>query len=409
MRESIRGVAGFKGDFDSIGGFGSDWNWEVSHVWGQTSVNLGREGLVSTGALYYGLRVEADPANPGQYRCSDPGARATGCIPINPFNYTDEMIAALRVGSQTKGTSNLNDTIVYISGSAFELPAGVVRLAGGLEYRRLDGYLNYDSIINQGLATGNQISDVNKATIQTQEAFIEAVVSILSDLPFAKQFDVEGACRYSHAKDLDQYNTWKIGATWAPIDSLRFRVMDARSVRSPVPGELSGIGQTFGVVNDPCTEARRNATPERAAACTAAGVPADYTPGQILEQSVAGLSGGNLSLLPEEGSTLTYGLVWTPSFRGDLTLTIDRFEAEITGPIDAVRRQDSVNLCYDKGLFCDVVTRGTSPLLPGANYVLTSVDEVLQNVASTKVSGVDLTAGYGVEWETSATCASTSQ
>ena len=85
-------------------------------------------------------------------------------------------------------------------------------------------------------------------------------------------------------------------------------------MRAPLPGELSGIGQTFGVIQDPCTQARRNANPTRAANCAADGVPANYVPPQTVEQGVAGLSGGNPNLKPEQGDTLTYGVVWTPSF-----------------------------------------------------------------------------------------------
>ena len=395
-RGTVRGVAGLRGDFDSIAGFGSNWNWEISHVWGQTRVDLGTEGLVSTGGLYYGLRVEPDPDVAGAYRCADAGARATGCIPINPFNYTDEMTEALRLSSVTEGTSTLNDTVAYLTGSAFDLPAGSVQLAGGLEYRTLDGYLNYDEIINQGLATGNQIQDVDKTTIRTKEIFVEALVPILSGMPFAHALDLEGAYRYSDAGDLDTYDTWKLGATWAPIDSLRFRVMQAQSVRTPVPGELSGIGQTFGVVNDPCTEARRNANPTRAANCAADGVPEDYNPGQIIEQSVAGLTGGNPDLVPEEGTTLTYGLVWTPSFIENFSLTLDRFEAKVDRAIDVVGRQDAVNFCYDQGLYCEAVTRGTNVLIPGATYILTAVNEQLQNVAEYKVNGIDLAVNYGL-------------
>ena len=396
-RETVRAVAGLKGDLESIAGFGENWRWEVAHVWGQTKVDLGTEGLVSTGKLYYGLRVEPDPDNAGQFRCIDPGARATGCIPINPFNYTPEMIEALRLGASTEGTSELNDTVAWISGSAWQLPAGPLNVAAGLEYRSTSGYLNYDSIINQGLATGNQISDVDPVRVSTQEVFVEALVPVVRDLPFAQALDLEAAYRYSDTQDIDTYDTWKLGFVWSPVDSLRVRAMQARSVRTPIPGELSGIAQTFGVVQDPCTAARRNLNPTRAANCLSDGVPADYNPGQIIEQSVAGLSGGNPDLGPEQGTTRTYGLVWTPSFAPALAISIDRFEIEIDDIITTVARQTAVNLCYDQRLFCDVVTRGTNPLLPGATYVLTDVNEQLQNVAKYDIRGIDLDARYAFD------------
>ena len=90
------------------------------------------------------------------------------------------------------------------------------------------------------------------------------------------RLNAEAAFRWSDPSRGDNYETWKYGGDWAPIKSLRFRAMQSRAVRTPVPGESSGIGQTFGVVNDPCTEARRNNSPTRAANCLADGVPAGY-------------------------------------------------------------------------------------------------------------------------------------
>lgn len=393
-RATIRGVAGLKGEFESLGGLGSDWRWELSHVWGQTRVDLSTEGQVSTARLYHGLRVEPDPARPGQYRCADAGARATGCIPINPFAYSPEMIDALRLGSNSQGTSELQDTVAWIGGSVAKLPAGPVEVVVGAEHRSFDGYLDYDNVINGALATGNQIGDVDAARVSSSEVFIEALVPLLRDAPFARVLDLEAAYRYSDTKDIDRYGTWKAGLSWSPIESLRVRTMQARAVRTPLPGELSGIGQTFGVVRDPCTEDRRTLNATRAANCTSDGVPTDYNPGQIIEQSVEGLTGGNPALGPEEGTTLTYGFVWTPTFAPGLSVSVDRFQIEVEDIITTVSRQTAVDLCYDQRLFCDVVTRGTSPLLPGASYVLRAVNEQLQNVASYDIRGIDVDLRY---------------
>lgn len=399
-RESVRAVVGFNGEFDSLAGFGSDWHWEVHYVYGRTDVNLGTDGLVGTDRLYYGLRVEPDPDNPGAFRCSDPAARATGCIPINPFaDYTQEMLDYLIVSASSTGRSELENIVGYLGGSLFELPAGPLSAVLGVEYRRFSGFLDYDNVINKGLATGNQIQDVDFAAIHTREAFVETVVPIVRDLPFARAVNLEAAYRRSESDGSTEYGTWKYGGDWAPIDELRIRAMRARSVRTPVPGELSGIGQTFGVVQDPCTVARRNANPTRAANCAADGVPADYNPGQIIEQGVAGLTGGNPDLEPEVATTLTYGFVWTPSFAPGLAITVDRFQLEIDEIIASVSRQTALNMCYDTvdRQFCDVVTRGSHVLLPGADYVLESVNEQLQNVASMDIRGVDVSADYAFD------------
>jgi hypothetical protein len=88
-----------------------------------------------------------------------------------------------------------------------------------------------------------------------------------------------------------------------------------------------------------------------------------------------------------------------PSFLPNFALTVDRFEIEISDQITAVGRQDATNLCYDteSRLLCNVVTRGQSLLVPGADYVLTAVNEQLENIASLEVSGVDVDASYMFE------------
>lgn len=394
-RSTIRTVFGIKGEMDTLFGVGSGWRWEASNVYGRTRVNLKTEGLVGLNELYNGLRVEADPDNPGGFRCLDPVARAGGCVPINPFApYTQAMIDYVSLGSVAVGTSTLNDTVVHLTGAPFELPAGAVRTVIGAEYRAVSGFLDYDSIVNRGLATGNQIGDTDYVKTKTREFFGEVLVPILSDAPGAKSLNLEGAYRDSKSGGRS-YNTWKIGGDWEPIGGLRFRAMRAKAVRTPVAGELSGIATTAGVVNDPCTAARRNLNPTRAANCDAAGVPADYAPPLVIEQSVRGLTGGNPNLKPEEGKTVTFGLVWEPS--KTFSLSVDRFDIKIDDLISTVERQLTADLCYDAGLLCNAVTRGTNPLLPGATYVLTAVNEQLQNVASQRIKGVDIDVKYALK------------
>jgi len=395
-RDMVRTVFGVKGEMDSLMGLGSDWKWEATNTYGRTTVNLGTDGSVGLDELYEGLRVVETAPGSGKYQCASATARSQGCVPVNPFaKYTPEMTKYLTQSTRSVGKQNLNDTVATLTGSPFKLPAGDVRAALGAEYRTLYGGLDHDTQINQGTTTGNQISDTDYVKIKTREVFGELLIPLLADKPFINALNAEGAYRHSSSGS-KSYNTWSFGGEWEPTNGLRFRAKKARSVRTPSPTELSGIGQTFGVVNDPCTAARRNANPTRAANCAADGVPADYNPGQIIEQSVEGLSGGNANLNPEIGTTLTYGLVFQPTALKGFSLALDRFTIKVKDQIATVDRGTAINLCYDtpNRLLCDAKTRGTHPLLPGANYVLRKVDEQLQNVATLDISGVDIDASY---------------
>ena len=398
LRQTVRGVAGVRGDFE-LGGFGKNWNYEASYVYGRTNLDSQTNGLVATDRLYYGLRVEADPANPGQFRCTDAGARAAGCIPINPFApYTQAMKDYLEASAGQRGVSKLQDAVAFVSGSPIELPAGDVGLAFGVENRSFSGFLDYDEQINRALVTGNQIGDTEKSKIEADEVFGELIIPVLKDMPFAHSLTVEGAYRYSDSNVGGDYDTWRYGGDWAPIEGFRLRAVRARAVRAPNPGELGGIGQTFGVVNDPCTVERRNANATRAANCAADGVPADYDPPLNVRQSVGGFVGGNPDLSPETAITLTYGFVATPTFLSGFSLTVDRFEIEMDNLISTVGRQLKADKCYDttERAFCADVIRGPHPLV-GGPYALNSVNDQNINVASTVVKGIDFEAAYGFD------------
>ena len=396
-REMYRGVLGFRGGIESIAGFGSEWQWEISHAYGKTTLDSITDGLVGTDRLYYGLRVEPDPAAPGSFRCIDANARANGCIPINPFApYTQAMKDYLSVSAGQTGRNNLEDTTAFINGTVADLPAGGLKAVLGLERRSFSGNLDYDSLINGALVTGNQSGDKDHVKTTTREIFTEVDVPIVKDVPFAKTLDLSGSFRRSDPVDGDAYNTWGYGFNWQPVSDLRIRATKARAVRAPVPDDLSGIGQTFGTIADPCMEVNRNQNATRAANCLADGVPAGYDPPLTVRQSVSGFIGGNPDLKPEVGDTLTYGFVWQPSFLSGFNLSVDRFQIEIADVISEVGRQIKTDLCYDttERLFCEDVTRGVNSNQPGA-YALLAVDDQLLNVAELDISGVDVDIGYG--------------
>jgi len=395
-RNTVRIVAGFKGSFDSPLPAGGAWNWELSHVYGHTTLSSLTDGLVGTDRLYYGLRVEADPNNPGQYRCSDPGARATGCIPINPFApYTQAMKDYLTVAAGQHGASDLEDSNAFISGPVLNLPAGPLNVVFGLERRSFAGFLDYDSVINRALVTGNQIADIERIKTVTNEAYFETSIPILKGVKFAEDVTFDGSFRRSNPNSGDDYSTWAAGLVWEPLTGIRLRANKARAVRTPAPDELSGAAQTFGVVNDPCTAARRNQNATRAANCLADGVPATYTPPATVEQSVAGVVAGNPNLRPEQGDTLTYGFVLTPTFLPNFSLSVDRFKLDISKEINTVGRQLEANLCYDtvERLYCGNLLRGSNPNTPG-NWALLAVNDLNVNIGRVVVSGFDIEAAY---------------
>jgi outer membrane receptor protein involved in Fe transport len=393
-RNTVRVATGLRGEYGFLGD--SPWNWEASYIYGRTELDSQTNGVVGTDGLYYGLRTELVD---GTLRCADPGARATGCVPVNPFApYTQAMRDYLTVDVGQNGISTLHDAVAYTSGSLFELPAGPVSAAVGVEYRTFSGFQDADEPLNRGTTTSNTIFDTAFSKTKTQEAYAELIVPVLRDVPGVNMLELEGAYRISDSNRTDSYSTWRYGGTWEPFDGLRFRTTRAKAVRAPTPSELGGGGQSFGNVQDPCTAANRNANATRAANCAADGVPANYNPPNLVLQGVGGLTGGNPDLQPEEAKTWTYGFVFTPTFLPGFSLTVDRFQIDIDGLINFVGRQNKINLCYDtvERQYCGDLTRSFRPEV-GGNYALTGVNDQLANVNKFKLRGLDVEARYAFE------------
>lgn len=407
LRQTTRLAVGVRGDRDTLFGFGKDWNYELSYVWGRTTLDGRSLGLVSLDALYSGLRVQ--PTATG-FQCVDPLARAQGCVPINPFDgYNQTEQAWLVRSGGVRSASELENALAYLSGTVFELPAGPLQVAVGAESRRINAYEDYSTEINEGTVAGNKISDSERTDFKTDEAFVELKVPVVKDLPFFNEVNVEGAYRWSDGYNVGTYRTWRYGGDWSPIPSVRLRAMKNRAVRAPTLGEVAGIGETFGAVDDPCINYGANSNATLRANCAALGIPANYDPPLTVIQNVGGFEGGNPDLKPEVADTLTYGIVFQagqfdamPDMFRDLTISVDRFQIEIDGLINVVGRQNIAQLCYERpagqgDVFCNLLTRGTDPSVPGANYVLTAIDDQYQNIASLELKGVDLEVNYGIK------------
>ena len=138
----------------------------------------------------------------------------------------------------------------------FDLPAGSVMIAAGAEYRKEQSEEIYSLETQAGNTMGNALSNTN-GEYNVREAYIETVVPLITDAPFARSWEFEAAYRIGDYSTVGTVDSWKAGTTWAPIDDVRFRAVYSVATRAPSIGELfAGANQTFETVPDPC-EARR--------------------------------------------------------------------------------------------------------------------------------------------------------
>jgi outer membrane receptor protein involved in Fe transport len=276
-------------------------------------------------------------------------------------------------------------------------------MAVGLEHRTEDNYFKADDLVSSGVTFYNALPLFDPPKFEVSEAFTEFRVPILAEKAGAHELTFSAAGRYADYKgDTGGVFAHNLGLDWAPIESLRFRIGKARSVRAPNLVDLySPLGQNFAPWVDPC--AARNVgtgSSTRAANCAAAGAPAgfDFVPSATLEIQ----SGGNPDLVEETADSLTAGIVFRPTFLTGFSLSIDYFDIDIDDVMTAPSAQSILDACYDaptlNNQFCGLFQRagaGGGPRGEAQFQVLEgSLQQVTLNYAAQTSKGIDLEASY---------------
>jgi iron complex outermembrane receptor protein len=181
----------------------------------------------------------------------------SGCVPVNLFG-----VGSLPGNSKQWLTPDRNSYNTFertvagasLSGALFELPAGPVAAAIGVEYRNDD----YQGTVSPfDLAGDYGASSTTSVTggFDVKEVFGELRVPLLKDIPLVSSLSLEGAVRYSKYSSVGGVTAYKGGAEYAPISWVRFRGAYNRAVRAPNVGELFApisVGYTGGT--DPCDQ-----------------------------------------------------------------------------------------------------------------------------------------------------------
>ncbi len=226
-------------------------------------------------------------------------------------------------------------------------------------------------------------------------------------MPLAQELTINLAGRYSdYQGKTGGVFAYNYGFDWAPIESLRFRVGKARSVRAPNLSDLWTLpGQNFaGNFNDPCSARNIGAgSATRAANCAAAGRPASYD--FVYTSSLGFVSGGNPNLKEETSDSFTAGLVFKPAGWG-FTASIDYFDIDIdnviTAPHGPRHPQRLLRLC-DAGQ--SVLSASSSvpareadlPAKYPFRVIEGSLQQITLNYARRNARGIDVEAAYARE------------
>lgn len=372
-----RGAFGIDGKTAALG---TQWTWNANIGRGVNEIDnyVNNESITP----YFNLAIDAvvNPAN-GQIVCrSSLTSPTNGCVPLDIFgtgvasqaarNYvTGQAHLHLRMQEDTAGFS--------VSGDPLTDWAGAISTAFGYEYRKeaVDGTADCLSDSNCGgnpllNAIGNNYMSGNfHPTIgeyHVNEAFVETVVPLTQDLPFAKATNLDAAVRATDYSTSGYVTTWKFGLNYSPVDDIRFRATRSRDIRAPNLQDLFLPAQTqFQSVID------------------------DFPPHAGQSEQISRPLTGNVNLKPEVASQTGVGVVFSPRWIEGFNASIDYFDININGVITTLTNQQEMDLCYagDSAL-CSLIKRDP------VTGLVTSLTVQAQNLAQLSTRGYDIEASY---------------
>ena len=409
--QSFRMVGGVRGEIN-------DW-WSYDAYASYSRVELQRvyRNDFSNTRLTRAFDVIDDPLNPGTPICrsvadgSDPN-----CVPYDiwsPGGVTQAALDYLQI--PLVQTADVTEQIVSgavtgdLGGYGMQSPwaSRGVQVAFGAEYRRNSLDSQPDAAFESGDGAGQGGPTIGlTGSNDVYDLFMEAQIPIAEGQAWADQASIDLAYRYSDYELGGNTSSYKIGADWAPIPSLRLRASYQRSVRAPNIIELfqaQGFN-LFDMDDDPCDATDPNGDGTAPVAACQGLNPWQVTPGQAgggLLTNPAGqynfFGGGNPALEPETGDTYTFGFVFQPDFLPRFNMSVDYFDISIDQLISTLGSLNILDSCYNNGNLaaCSLIQRdpATGALwLAAGNVVNTNL-----NIGGLQTSGVDFAANYGVD------------
>ncbi|WP_300541752.1 TonB-dependent receptor [Maricaulis sp.] len=330
-----------------------------------------------------------------------PAGSSAGCIPYNvwvPGGVTEEAAAALGGTGMRQGRTELFQVGGYLTGDTGIVMPGAsqsVSLVAGAEWRRSNYEVRSDTNMAEGAFTGlggprPPISGGYDVT----EIYFEGGVPLFANL------NAEFGYRYSNYNTSGGVNSYKIAATWDPIEMVRLRGGFNRAIRAANVGELFADQQlSLWGGDDPCA----GTTPEfTAAQCANTGVSAAQY-GNIQASPAAQynqFSGGNPNLDPEVADTWTFGFIANPV--DNLSVSVDYYNIAIEERIGSIGAATILRFCALTGdpFLCDKVNRNatTGDLWLGSSLATSGhVENLSDNFGNLSWQGIDIAADYSMD------------
>lgn len=348
------------------GSFSDSWTWDAHYIYGQNNQEEMTTGLLNLTRINQAL---GDNCN-----------ATTNCVPLNLFggfgSITQEMVDFVSFDSVARSGLTLKDYAFNAGGDLFEMPAGMVGMAVGIERREETGFDSPDPLTVTGESSGNQ-RDATAGGFRLDEAYVEFSIPVLEMLTLTP------AMRFSDHSTFGSESTAKVGLELRPMDDLLIRATWAEGYRAPSISNLfAGNSDSYPSLTDPCNGGAA-ANPDLPGC---AGVPAGYAQANT-QIRITQVSSPDLQ--PETSTSNTIGFVYNPSWVEGLEMTVDYYSIEVEDSIGRYGASRLINECAAGEAFaCSFIDRD-----PNTGAVV-DLRNFLQNSGTYEVEGVDAYFAY---------------
>jgi outer membrane receptor protein involved in Fe transport len=366
-----------------------DWQLDAYYQYGRTESTIDMDNAIRLDRVY--RAIDAVVAPNGQIVCNSTLTYANdGCVPMNVFGVGAPSQAAIDYITQDISQRQLvqqHVVDVAIQGSPFDNWAGPVSVAAGaawrrdwfrqdvypfelqagtdmpvigpsLGYRGLPAvYSGVPNIFERGPSTSP------RGGYNVKEVFGEMIFPLLKEMPLAKSMELNTAVRFANYEGSGGVWAWKAGLDWGIVTDVRLRFTRSRDVRA---GTLS----------------------ERFDATTGPGNITDPFTGSTEQYAVSVIAGGNPEVDPEKADTVTFGVVYQPSWLTGFALSVDAFDIDIEDAIGQLGAQAIVDQCFAGATqLCSYISRGSDGFV-------SIIRNLFINTDAAKTRGVDVEAAY---------------
>lgn len=291
---------------------------------------------------------------------------------INPFGATTDPAAlAAAMNSNYNGNFNITKTSVSsINGTAsreiYQLPAGMMTLAVGAEFRKEKLAIAPSDANKLFLVSGFGAPGVPvNADRNVKSTFVEL------NAPILKTVTADVAVRYDNYQRVGSTVNPKASIRWQPVDTFLLRASVGTGFRAPTLVDLYQP-EARGITTNGSRDLIR--------------CPIGTTGIIDCSTQFVTIGGGNPSLKPEKSKSTTLGFLFEPT--KNFSLGVDAFIVEIK---DVIRTGISTaTILGDPVKYASYIRRGPPDGNPSGAGPIIGIEQSLTNLGKTNVGGVDV-------------------